>query len=139
MIKRLSHISLSTPDLPRAIAFYQKVLSCTVAHEFKNTESETYGVFLHAGDGTFIEFFNTDEPIAEGGSYRHFCFEAEDLDLLAEHFAQHDIHTEITRSRSDKTLQCWINDPDGNTIEFHQYDPKSALYKLTAKKEMQSC
>lgn len=127
MIKQLSHICLSTPDIPQAVAFYQSVLGCTIAHEFKNAEGFVYGVFLHAGNSTFIELFNIDEPPQQGGLYRHLCFEVDDLAAHAADLIAKGFKTEIVRSRSDKTLQCWIADPDGNKIEFHQYDAPSRL------------
>ena len=42
------------------------------------------------------------------------------LDLLS-------LNVEITRGKSDNTLQCHIEDPDGNKIEFQEIDDKSDL------------
>jgi len=135
VLKQLSHICLSTPDIPRAIKFYQSVLGCTVAHEFRNAEGFVYGVFLHAGKRTFIELFNIDEPPQAGGLYRHLCFEVENIEAHVTELKVKGIETEIVRSRSDKTLQCWIEDPDGNKIEFHQYDKASLMYPYSNSTE----
>ena len=59
--------------------------------------------------------------------FRHVCFEVDDLNLLASTFTQNKIHFEQKRGRSDSTLQAFVIDPDGNKIEFHQYDRKSSL------------
>ena len=83
MLKRLSHASFGSTDLPRTVAFYHSLLDCDVAHEFKNAAGEVYGVFLDCGNGTFLEFFNEQTPRPSGGLFRHICFEVDDLEAVA--------------------------------------------------------
>lgn len=96
-------------------------------HEFKKPDGFLYGIFLALGNGTFVEFFLQQEPPPKGGYFRHFCLQVDDIHAWANQLAAKGLKCEISRSRSDKTLQCWITDPDGIQIEFHQYDSESAL------------
>jgi lactoylglutathione lyase len=127
-LKRLSHASLSARDLVRTERFYVDVLGCEVAHEFRNDAGERYGMFLSAGDGTFLEFFLKPDAPREEGLFRHLCFEVDDIEAFARHLAERgftDIN--VTRGRTDRILQCFIFDPDGTKIEIQQHDEQSAL------------
>lgn len=127
----LSHVCFGTHDLPRMISFYKKVLGGEVIHEFRNDENFIYGVFIKLATGTFIEFFHDQARKEAGGAFRHFCFRSDNLEALQEQLEKKGFILEIKRSRSDKTLQGWIEDPDGNKIEFHQYDPLSLCFPHT--------
>ena len=127
-LERLSHASLSARDLARTERFYVDVLGCKVAHEFRNAAGERYGMFLHAGDGTFLEFFQKPDAPCEEGLFRHLCFEVDDIEAFARHLAGHGFaDVKVTRGRTDRILQCFILDPDGTKIEFQQHDEQSAL------------
>ena len=130
MLRKLSHASFGSTDLPRTIAFYVTKLGCRVAHEFKNAEGETYGVFLASGEGTFVEFFNDKSPKPNGGLFRHICFEVDDIEAAAALCRDHGFDVEIRRGRTDKVLQFFIHDPDGIMIEFQQHDEQSVLLKF---------
>jgi lactoylglutathione lyase len=127
MIKRLSHASFGSTDLPRTIAFYRSMLGCEVAHEFKNAAGDLYGVFIDCRNGTFLEFFNEQSPKAPGGLFRHICFEVDDLEALAARFRAASYDVEIKRGRTDRILQFFIHDPEGITSEFQQHDAESVL------------
>lgn len=135
MVKRLSHASFGSADLPRTIAFYRSLLGCEVAHEFKNETGEVYGVFLHCGDGTFLEFFNDRVSPAPGGSFRHICFEVGDLEALAARFRDAGYQPEIRRGRTDRIRQFFVHDPDGVMIEFHQHDGELVLLPFLGGKD----
>lgn len=130
MLKRLSHVCLGSTDLSRTISFYCDVLGCEVAHEFRNPAGKLYGVFLACRNGTFIEFFNEDQPKPAGGLFRHLSFEVHSIDAMAEVARRHGFEPEVRRGRTDRILQFFINDPDGNMLEFQQHDPQSVLYPL---------
>ena len=126
---RLSHVCLSSFDLQSTMDFYCNVLRCSVVHEYKNDNGEVYGVFLLVNNNTFLEFFKTP-PFEEGTScFRHLCFEVEDIHEWLRQLHEQGFSGEIKRGRTDRVLQFWINDPDGNMIEFHQYDPDSVQFK----------
>lgn len=130
MLKRLSHACLGSTDVPRTVAFYRDLLGCEVAHEFRNAAGELYGVFLSCRNGTFLEFFNEQAPKPPGGLFRHLCFEVEDIEGMAAHARARGLQAEIKRGRTDRILQFFAHDPDGNMIEFQQHDKESVLYPL---------
>jgi catechol 2,3-dioxygenase-like lactoylglutathione lyase family enzyme len=127
MIKRLSHASFTSTDLPRTVAFYRTMMDCEVAHEFKNAAGEIYGVFLNCHNGTFLEFFNQQTPVQSGGLFRHICFEVDDLEASAALFRASGHAVEIRRGRTDRILQFFVHDPDGIVVEFQQHDSESVL------------
>jgi catechol 2,3-dioxygenase-like lactoylglutathione lyase family enzyme len=127
MLKRLSHASFGSTDLPRTVAFYRSLLDCEVVHEFKDGTGEVYGVFLDCHNGTFMEFFNEKVSRPQGGLFRHICFEVHDLNVAAERFRNAGYNIEIKRGRTDHILQFFVHDPDGTMIEFQQHDAQSVL------------
>ena len=128
MLKRLSHVCLGSTDLPRTVAFYCDILGCQIAHEFRNPAGELYGVFLSCRNGTFLEFFNEHSPKPSGGLFRHICFEVEDIQQMAAIARERGFQFEVKRGRTDRILQFFVHDPDGNMIEFQQHDRESVLY-----------
>ena len=130
MLKRLSHACLGSTNLPRTIAFYRELIGCEVAHEFHNAAGELYGVFLSCRNGTFLEFFNEQQPKPPGGLFRHLCFEVDNVEDMAAVARRHGLTAEIKRGRTDHILQFFVHDPDGNMIEFQQHDRQSVLYPL---------
>jgi glyoxylase I family protein len=132
-VLRLHHVSLSTPDLPRALAFYRDHLGGQLAHEFRTDAGELYGVFLHHGDGTFIELFHQDNAGAGDPSrFRHLAFEVEDIEAAAASLRSRGYAPTVRRGRTDKVLQLFIDDPDGNRVELQQHDEQSALTRYPA-------
>ena len=130
MLKRLSHACLGSTNLPRTIAFYRELVGCEVAHEFRNAAGELYGVFLSCRNGTFLEFFNEQQPKPPGGLFRHLCFEVDNVEDMAAVARRHGLTAEIKRGRTDHILQFFVHDPDGNMVEFQQHDRQSVLYPL---------
>jgi lactoylglutathione lyase len=133
MLKRLSHACLGSTDVPRTVAFYRGLIGCEVAHEFRNDKGELYGVFLSCRNGTFVEFFNEQSPKPAGGLFRHLCFEVEDIEKMAAHARGLGLQAEVKRGRTDRILQFFTHDPDGNMIEFQQHDAESVLLPLIPK------
>lgn len=130
MLKRLSHVCMGSRDLGRTVAFYRDMLGCEVAHEFRNPAGELYGVFLNCHNGTFLEFFNEQSAKPPGGLFRHVCFEVDDIERMADVARRHGLRPEVKRGRTDRILQFFVHDPDGNMIEFQQHDRESVLYGL---------
>lgn len=137
IVKRLSHVSLGSKNLLETELFYTQVLGCEVAHEFRNPAGERYGFFLHVGDGTFLEFFQNQDARPEPGLFRHLCFEVANIDAFAEHARSKGYERiVIKRGRTDRILQCFIHDPDGNQVEIQQHDDESALAPYIKKESV---
>ena len=127
-IRRLSHVSLSTRDLVAIERFYVDALGFEIAHEFRNPAGERYGFFLHAGGGSFLEFFQSKDVSREDGLFRHLCLETDDIEAAAEKLRASGItDIRVQRGRTDRILQFFVHDPDGTKVEFQQHDAQSAL------------
>jgi lactoylglutathione lyase len=126
-------VCLGSTDLARTIEFYRGLLGCEVAHEFRNPAGVLYGVFLSCRNGTFLEFFNEQAPKPPGGLFRHLCFEVDNIEEMAAAARKHGLIAEVRRGRTDHILQFFVNDPDGNMVEFQQHDRESVLYPLISR------
>ncbi len=127
-IKRLSHICLSTRNLAATERFYVDVMGFKVVHQFHNAAGERYGFFLHAGGGTFIEFFQKPDAGTQEALFRHLCFEVDDIEAFIAHARTHGFgDVALKRGRTDHILQCFITDPDGIPVEIQQHDEQSVL------------
>ena len=130
LLKRLAHVCLGTTDLSKAVEFYCGLLGCRISHEFKNPQGELCGVFLLVNNSTFLELFKDEQPKREGGLFRHLCFEVVNIQGLAEELRREKgLQVEVSRGKTDHVLQFWIKDPDGNMVEFHEYDKECVQYK----------
>ena len=138
MLKQLAHVCLGSSDLSRTIGFYQDLLGCRVVHEFRSDAGELYGVFLFCNGGTFLEFFKDREPKDKGGRFRHLCFEVDSVEDAARMLRANGYEVNVRRGRTDHILQFFIEDPDGNVVEFQEHDEQSALYRYVTSKSSHS-
>jgi catechol 2,3-dioxygenase-like lactoylglutathione lyase family enzyme len=122
--KRMAHVCIHARDLRRSLDYYRK-LGFSECFQFTHKGSE-YGRYLKIADDTFIEIFHEPKPgPVQNASLVHFCLESDDLDALAAHLdAQGIAHTPKSLG-ADHTWQIWLEDPDGNKFEVHQYTEKS--------------
>ncbi len=128
-VKRLGHICLGTPQLEQMILFYQHSCGCHVVHRFLNEDNDCYGVMLRVADSaTFLELF-LDERGSTGDSalFRHLSFQVEEIDQQRRLIEEGGAQVTVVRGRTDQILQFWCRDPDGNQVEFTQFD-EQAVY-----------
>jgi catechol 2,3-dioxygenase-like lactoylglutathione lyase family enzyme len=130
-IKRLIHTSFFSNDLRKVIEFYCDILNFKIVHMFinKSKNNELYGLFIHIGDGTMLEFFKTRKRFLSNKS-RHVCFEVKNIKKLKKYLETKIKCTNLIRGNSDGTLNFSIKDLENNEIEFHQYDRKSKIFKF---------
>jgi len=126
-IKRLSHVSLSTKDFKKVEKFYCDILGMQIVHKFVNPQNEIYGLFLHAGNSTFLEFFKSSNLPEKTGRLRHFCFEILNIYEIKKIFEKNDFDVSISRGKTDRILQFTVKDFEENLVEFHQHDDQSKL------------
>ncbi len=126
MIRQTAHVCLVVNDLERAIHFYRDRLGFPVAFEFRRPEGALCGVYLKIGRRTFLELFETKEPISRsGGAYRHTCFEVEDIAQTTRELRRRGVEVTEPKQGTDQSWQAWFEDPEGNRFELHQYTPES--------------
>ena len=125
MIKNLAHVCFVVSDLDASIAFYEK-LGLKQTFDFVRDTGERHGVYLHISGRNFLELFvGKLDPPAERQRYKHVCFEVDDMDATVASLRSQGITASDPKLGSDKSIQSWLKDPDGNQIELHQYTPQS--------------
>ncbi len=103
--------------------FYVKKLGLKIVHEFRNEKNELYGYFLSSSKNTFIEIFKTKKKINfknKSNHFKHICFEVSNIKLFNKKIFKNKYR--IRRGKTDKILQFFAKDLEGNMIEFHQRD-----------------
>jgi len=123
--KRIAHICLNVKNLERSRDYYRKL---GFADGFKFTrKGRDYGLYLEIADQTYIEMF--EDPNlgpAVNPNLAHFCLESDDLDAFMAHLDAQGMAYTPKKMGCDFTWQIWLEDPDGNKFEIHQYSDKSA-------------
>ncbi|NJK93073.1 MAG: VOC family protein [Blastochloris sp.] len=130
MIRHLGHVAYVSGDYERMRRFYLEVLGLKEAFSLHHDDGSLMLTYFQVSEENFLELF----PAKEGrefsapgsGYYMHLC-------LLVDSMATTQAELEakgvaIQRGPStgrDGNIQLWINDPDGNPIEFMEIHPDS--------------
>lgn len=135
-IRKLDHSALVVRDLDRARRFYGEVLGL---HEIPRPRSFTFrgcwfrgaGFELHLileADTTAPAGFADPGPAAARGLAHHLAFEVDDLAAAEAHLRAHGV-TIVggPLPRGDGPLQLYVNDPDGNFIEFFTWTADESI------------
>ena len=136
MIRHLAHLCFSTNNLERIAAFYRDNLGLAVKFRFAAADQSIFGIYIAAGDTTYIEFFDQrlaalqwggdNAPLTAGNRYGHFCFEVTGLAAFRESLIARGVDVGEIRTGLDGSFQAWLADPDGNRIELMEYTHRSA-------------
>jgi catechol 2,3-dioxygenase-like lactoylglutathione lyase family enzyme len=125
---RLAHVCLHVKSLQRSLDYYHKL---GFANRFKFTRrGSDYGMYLEIAPMAYIEMF--EEPgmgRAQNAGLAHFCLETENLDALMAHLDKEGVAYTPKKQGCDHTWQIWLEDPDGNKFEVHQYSANSLQQK----------
>jgi catechol 2,3-dioxygenase-like lactoylglutathione lyase family enzyme len=124
MFTRIAHVCLNTRDLTRSVAYYEK-LGFQTLFRFTRRGAE-FGVYMKLSEGNFIEIFEDPAmgPVVNNG-LAHFCLETADIDAVIARLTERGIPCTPKKLGVDNTWQIWLEDPDGNRFEVHQYTPAS--------------
>ena len=137
-ITGIGHIALKVYDLDKSLAFYRDKLGFTEMMRIDRPEGGLWLVYLRVTDDQFIEIFpgaETDRsPGWNGNAITHVCLTVDDLDAVVERVTGAGIPLLIEKkTATDGNRQAWIEDPDGNRIEFMQINPESMQIKAIAR------
>ncbi|MFN0070153.1 MAG: VOC family protein [Chloroflexota bacterium] len=113
-VQRFEHWTLVSPDVERSRDFYTEVLGATVP---KRNGGPTSVVLAN----TIIDIFpdrGRPQPAPGGPGYHHaYLISLDDFDPWVEHLRQHHVTVEM-RTHGLHRMSIYLNDPDGNQIEF---------------------
>ncbi|MGL4489733.1 MAG: VOC family protein [Rhizobiaceae bacterium] len=127
-ITALAHVALKVADLERSLGFYRDTLGFTEMMRINYDDGRLMLVYLRMTDDQFIEIFpeGRDEraPDRNANAINHFCLQVDNmLDTVAALDTLGIRRTSGPNLGLDGNWQCWIEDPDGNRIEFMQMMP----------------
>ncbi len=124
LFTRLAHVCLNVKDLKLSMAYYRK-LGFTDRFRFTRKGAD-FGIYMEIAPGAYIEMFEDKRlgPVANTG-LAHFCLETEDLDGLMARLQAQGVAFTPKKLGCEATWQIWLEDPDGNKFEVHQYSSKS--------------
>ena len=126
MIKAMAHICISTKDLDKTEKFYCSCLGLSKKFNFIR-DGKVFGYYLQINKNNFIEFFQADALSSEDKpKVMHFCLEVDDIDKAIEKIRSCGVSISDKKTGSDNSWQAWLTDPNGVSIELHQYTNKSS-------------
>jgi len=139
MIRQLAHVCFYTDRLEEMKKFYVGSLGLRYAFPLSSPDGKVFGIYLDAGNSSFIEVFDRkgaqamwggdDKSITRGSGYRHLCFEVTGLDEFCAGLSAGGVTTTQPVTGMDGSRQAWTSDPDGNPIELMEYTHASAQLK----------
>jgi lactoylglutathione lyase len=126
----IGHVALKVADIGRSLEFYRERLGFAEMMRLNNDDGSLWLVYLRITDTQFIELFpggqGSHAPGSEVTAVNHFCLESDDLDATAARLREAGVRLTVEPKMGlDGNRQCWIEDPDGNRIEFMQMSPDS--------------
>lgn len=135
-IKGVAHIAYMTSDMEKSLKFYHEILGFKKKFLLTSKEGKPWIQYLEIAPRQFLElFYNLGNAACEHigmdvmgtkVGYMHLSLEVTEIQALEEKLKNAGI--KILGSchlESDNTWQMWVEDPDGNPIEFHEYTDTS--------------
>ena len=126
----IGHVALKVADIGRSLEFYRDRLGFAEMMRLNQDDGSLWLVYLRITDTQFLELFPDGQadraPDRDATAINHFCLVCEDLDLTAAKLQDAGVKLTVQPKLGlDGNRQCWIEDPDGNRIEFMQMSPTS--------------
>ena len=126
----IGHVALKVADIERSLQFYRDTMGFTEMMRLNRDDGTLWLVYLRITDTQFLELFPNGEgeraPASGRTAINHFCLECADLEATAAAIRAAGIKLTVEPKLAvDRNYQCWIEDPDGNRIEFMQMGPNS--------------
>ena len=137
-ITGIGHVALKVHDLDKSLAFYRDKLGFPEMMRLDHPEGGIWLVYLRITDEQFIEIFpgaeNERSPGWNGNAITHVCLTVDDLDAVVDRVEKAGIPLLIgKKTAADGNRQAWIEDPDGNRIEFMELNPASLQLQAIAR------
>src|SRR5215204_5798857 len=124
-ITAIGHVAIRVKDVGRTLDFYVNKLDFPEMMRLHFPDGRLMLVYLRITDVQYLEVFPDAEgeraPPREANGLNHFCLEVDDLDQVVDELGRRGVA--LSREKKiglDGNPQAWIEDPDGNRIEFMQ-------------------
>ena len=127
---RIAHYCLIVENLDAVDAFYREKLGFTTVFDFNDDKGVRFGTYLKIADNQFLELFTAGADSSPPKTNNHICFEVSDIQQAVQALRSRGAEvTDPTLEEADYTWQAWLEDPEQNKIELHQYTPDSKQLK----------
>lgn len=122
----LAHVCLRTTDLEQTRRFYCDGIGCRQVFRFLLSGKEV-GFYLAINGHSFLEVFRVDAVILnERSPINHLCLQVDDIDTTIARLERHGYAPVSPKQLgADRSYQVWFTDPDGASVEFHEYTAES--------------
>ena len=118
----LAHVAVAVSDVEQARAFYGGLLGFAEPYVLRNNDGALSMTFFKINEDQYIEVFPGLDPAAD--RLRHIAFYTDGVEALRAHLASRGIQVpdRVPKGRIGNS-NFTIKDPDGNLVEFVQYEP----------------
>jgi glyoxylase I family protein len=121
VFEAIHHVSLEISDLEKAKWFYEEVLQLQKSN--KRPDFGFGGAWYELGD-TQIHLIEQQDPSQNtkpelNSRYGHFAIRAKSMEQLLERLDQYNISYINNPTNKTPWHQVYVQDPDGNIIEFN--------------------
>ena len=134
IIKGISHIAMHTSDMEKTLNFYCDILGFKLAFRLPKPDGTPGITYIQVAKDQFLEFFNARSEKEENSvparpGYHHLCLEVTDINAIADRIRSSGLTlTTEPKMGGDGNYQCWVEDHDGNKIEFMQISEQSPQF-----------
>ena len=113
-IRQINHVTTMVKDTARAMQFYHDLLGIRQIQSQVDNPAITW---LQLENGVMVHLIETDEAPAKPGSIHH-AFQVDDLDATRATLENSGYEIRRGGVRYDGQAYFFIEDPDGNSVEF---------------------
>ena len=124
----IAHICLLSTDLARTAGFYCTVLGLRKRFSFLKKDGSEIGYYLAVNDSNFIEVFLRDAVPGSASSMSHLCLQVPSIGEIETIYRKRGVEISEKKLGCDGSWQAWLADPDGTSIELHEYTPSSSQF-----------
>ena len=113
-ISQINHVTTMVKDTARAMRFYNELLGIKQIQSQVDNPAITW---LQLDNGVMVHLIETEEAPAKPGNVHH-AFKVEDLEETQETLEKNGFTILRGGIRYDGQAYFFIEDPDGNSVEF---------------------
>ena len=113
-IRQINHVTTMVKDTARAMAFYNDLLGIKQIQSQVDNPAITW---LQLENGVMVHLIETDEAPAKPGNVHH-AFQVDDLEATRTALESSGYEALRGGVRYDGQAYFFIEDPDGNSVEF---------------------
>ena len=113
-IRQINHVTTMVKDTARAMAFYNDLLGIK---QIQSQVDNPVITWLQLENGVMVHLIETDEAPAKPGNVHH-AFQVDDLEATRATLESNGYEVLRGGIRYDGQAYFFIEDPDGNSVEF---------------------